>query len=99
MKRHDYKPDSDWTICHCVNSRFVAIVTFREMQRIEGLGERLRAVDCVAFESESQSECYSEAMSEAARDNRPHFTVTLYETWIITKPPRLAGKRDNRRIN
>lgn len=97
MIGHEFKPDSDWTICHKVNSQFVSVLTFKELAFVDGLGWRDVATDCLAFESDSQSEVINAALS-AARDDSRTSSFRVYETWIIEKPVRLVGKRDNRRI-
>lgn len=97
MIRHEYKANSDWTICHNVNSRYVVTLTFREYLYIEGIGARLGATDCLAFESDNYADCLNAAIERAKTDKRES-SMCGYETWIIKEPARLAGKRDNRRI-
>lgn len=98
MKKHEYKADSDWTICHSVNSQFVSILTFREWRDSPGYQSRFMATDCIAFESDNHAETINAALIASRADPRES-TFVVHETWIIEKPERLAGKRDNKRIN
>lgn len=98
MRVHYYAPDSGWTIMRATAAPFVVLVYLKENQKREGAPERMQTVACIGVEADDLEAATQEADRLARADGRP-FTRSRYRTWELTSPPRMAGMRDNARID